>query len=66
MDKYLDPTHPVRSIVTGPSECEKSSFLTNLFLKIFNEFEKNYIYSPSLHRELDQKLTVVATTYQFM
>ena len=30
MDKYLCPTHPVRCIITGPSECGKSVFLTNL------------------------------------
>ena len=29
-DKILNPQHPVRCIITGPSECGKSVFLTNL------------------------------------
>ena len=40
MDKYLYPTHPVSCIITGPSECGKSVFLTNLILKINNEHKK--------------------------
>ena len=56
MEKYLYPNHPVRSIITGPSECGKSVFLTNLFLNIINEYEKIYIYSPSLHQDLYRKL----------
>ena len=31
MDKIFYPTHPVRCIIRGPSECGKSVFLTNLF-----------------------------------
>ena len=30
MDKIFYPQHPVRCITTGPSECGKSVFLTNL------------------------------------
>ena len=30
MEKYLYPQHPVRCIITGPSECGKSVFPTNL------------------------------------
>ena len=56
MDKILYPTHPVRCIITGPSECGKSVFLTNLILNIINEYDKIYIYSPSLHQKLYQKL----------
>ena len=56
MDKLLCPTHPVRCINTGPSECRKSVFLTNLISNIVNEYDKIYIYSPSLHQELYQKL----------
>ena len=55
-DKILYPTHPVRCIITGPSECGKSVFLTKLILDIFNEFEKIYIFSPSVHQDLYQKL----------
>ena len=56
MEKYLYPNHPVRCIITGPSECGKSVFLTNLLLNIINEYDKIYIYSPSLHQDLYQKL----------
>ena len=56
MEKYLYPKHPVRCIITRPSECGKSVFLTNLILNIINEFDKIYIFSPSLHQDLYQKL----------
>ena len=56
MEKILYPTHPVRCIITGPLECGKSVFLTNLILIIINEYDKIYIYSPSLHQDLYQKL----------
>ena len=56
MDKFLYPNHPVRCITTEPSECGKSVFLTNLIFNIINEYDKIYIYSPSLHQDLYQKL----------
>ena len=56
MEKYLYPNHPVRCIITGPSECGKSVFLTNLLLLIINEYDKIYIYSPILHQDFYQKL----------
>ena len=56
MDRVLYPTHPVRCIITGPSECGKSVLLTNLILNIINEYNRIYIYSPSLHQDLYQKL----------
>ena len=31
MEKRLYPSHPVCCIITGPSECDKSVFLTNLY-----------------------------------
>ena len=34
----------------------KSVFLTNLILNIINEYDKIYIYSPSLHQDLYQKI----------
>ena len=55
MEKFLYPTHPVRCIITGQSECSKPVFPTNLILNIFNEYNKIYIYSPSLHQDLCQK-----------
>ena len=56
MQKFLYPNHPIRCIITGKSECGKSVFLTNSILNIINEFDKIYIYSPSLHQDLYQKL----------
>ena len=46
MDKILYPTHPVLCIITGPSECGKSVFLTYSILNIINEYDKIYIDSP--------------------
>ena len=63
MEKYLYPTHPVRCINTGPSECGKSVFLTNLILNIINDYNKIYIYSPSLHQDLYQKLIKCFSNY---
>ena len=56
MEKFLYPTHPVRCIITGPSECGESVFLTNLISNITNEYDKFYIYSPGLHQDIYQKL----------
>ena len=56
MEKFLYTNHPVRCIITGPSECGKSVFLSNLILNIINENDKIYIYSPSLHQDSYQKL----------
>ena len=55
MEKILYPNHPVRCIITGPSECGKPVFLTNLILKITNEYDKINIYSPSIHQDIYQK-----------
>ena len=63
IDKKLYPTHPVRCIITGPSECGKSVLLTNLNLNIVNEYNKIYIYSPSLHQDLYQKLIKCFNNY---
>ena len=59
MEKILYPNQPVRCIITGitgPSECGKSVFPSNLILIIFNEYDKLHIYSPSLRQDLYQKL----------
>ena len=63
MDKFLYPTHPLRCIITGSSECGKSVFLTNLISNIINEYNKIYIYSPSLHQDLYQKLIKCFSNY---
>ena len=51
MKKCLYPIHPVRCVITGPSECGKSVFLTNLILSFVIEDDKIYIYSPNLHQD---------------
>ena len=56
MDKILYPSHPCRVIITGPSNVGKTYFLTNIILNIINEYDKIYIYSPSIHQNLYQKL----------
>ena len=63
MEKFLYPNHPVRCIITGPSECGKSIILTNLILNIINEYDKIYIYSPSLHQDIYQKLVKCFSNY---
>ena len=63
MENILYPTHPIRCVITGPSECGKSYFLTNLILNILNEYNKIYIYSPSLHQDSYQKLIKCFTNY---
>ena len=63
IDKYLYPSHPVRCIITRPSECGKSVFLKNLILNIVNEYNKIYIYSPSLHQDLYQKIIKCFSNY---
>ena len=56
MEKILYPSDSVRAIFTGSLNSGKTHFLTNLILNIVNEFYKIYIYSPSLHQDLYQKL----------
>ena len=63
MEKFLYPNHPVRYIITSPSECGKSVFLTTLLLNIFDEYDKIYIYSPSLHQDIYQKLNKCFSNY---
>ena len=62
-EKFLYPTRPVGCIITEPSECGKSVFITNLISNINNEYEKIYIYSPSLHQDLYQKLIKCFSLY---
>ena len=63
MEKFLYPNHPVRCSITGPSVCGKSVFLTNFILNISNEYDNIYIYSPSLHQHLYQKLSKCFSNY---
>ena len=63
MEKILYPNHPVRCIITGHSEIGNSEFLTILILNIINEYDKIYLYSPSLHQDLYQKLIRCFSNY---
>ena len=63
MEKILYPSHPCRVIITGPSNVGKTYFLTNIILNIINEYDKRYIYSPSLHQELYQRLIKCFSIY---
>ena len=63
MDKKLYPSHPCHCIITGPSNVGKSVFVTNLILNIINEYDKIFIYSPSLHQDLYQKLIKCFNNY---
>ena len=63
MEKTLYPNHPVRCTIAGPSECGKSVFLTNLSLSIINKYDIIYIYSPSLHQDLYQKVIKCFSNY---
>ena len=53
MDKFL---YPCSLYYIRPSNVGQSVFLTNLILNFINEYEKIYIFSPSLHQDLYQKL----------
>ena len=55
IEKFLYPTHPFRCIICGPSSSGRSVFSTKLILKIFNDYDKIFIYSPSFHQDLYQK-----------
>ena len=63
IETFQYPNHPVQSIITRPSGCGKSVFLTNLILNIINEFEKINVYSPSLHQDLFKKLVECFSNY---
>ena len=63
IDRNFFPNHPVRCIISGPSECGKSVFPTNLRLNIIDEYDETYIFSPSLHQDLYQKLIKCFSNY---
>ena len=62
MKNFLYPSHPVRCI-TGPSECGKSVFLSNLISNTIKEWDKIYIYSPRIHQDLYRKLIECISKY---
>ena len=50
MKKLLHPNQPVRCIISGKSNSGKSSLLFKILFNIINEFDKIYIYSPTIHQ----------------
>ena len=62
-EKFLYPLHPVRCIITGPSNVWKSVFPTNINLTFFDNYDKIYIYSPINHQDLYQKLLKCLSNY---
>ena len=63
MEKFLYPNHPLRCIICGSSNVGKSVFVTNFFLNFFNDFVNIYLYSPSPHQDLNQKLIKCFSNY---
>ena len=63
MEIIFHPQHPVRCLITGPSNAGESVFLTNLFLDFINEYDKINIYSPNLHQDLYQKIIKCFSNY---
>ena len=63
MEIFLYPSPSVKCIITGPSECRKSILPTNLILDIISEYDKIYIYSPSLRQDFYQKLIKCFSNY---
>ena len=56
MEKILYPEIPVRCIISGKSNSGKSTLLFKILFNIINEFDKIYIYSPTIHQSNYQKL----------
>ena len=50
MEKFFYPPHSARSVITGPSECGKSLFLSNFILFIINEYEKIHLLTKFTSR----------------
>ena len=49
MEKYLYPKPPVRCLISGKSASGKSTLLFKILFNI-NEFDKIFIYSPTIHQ----------------
>ena len=50
MEKYLYPKSPVRCIISGESASGKSNLLFKILFNIINDFDKIFIYSPTIHQ----------------
>ena len=56
MEKILYPEIPVRCIISGKSNSGKSTLLSKILFNIINDFDKIYIYSPTIHQTNYQKI----------
>ena len=56
MDNFLNPINRIVCNIIGPPACGKSCFLTNIILNFVKGYRKVYIYSPSLYRDLYQRI----------
>ena len=56
MDKIIYPKHQVEAIITGPTACRKTCFLTKLIIQIIIDFTEIYIYLPSFHQDTYQSV----------
>ena len=63
MEIFLYPSHFVRRKIKGPSECGKSSFLTNLILTFSGDFGKKCLSSPFLHQDFYQNLFEIFSNF---
>ena len=56
IEKLLYPQIPIRVIISGKSASGKSTLLLKILFNIINEFDKIYIFSPTIHQPTYQKL----------
>ena len=56
MEKILYPEIPIRCIISGKSNSGKSTLLFKILFNIINDFDKIYIYSPTIHQTNYQKI----------
>ena len=63
MEKFLTHNIYADALFVDQAIRVKVFFLTNLILNIINEYDKKYIFSPSLHRDFYQKLIKCCSNY---
>ena len=56
MEKHVYPEKPVRTIISGKSASGKSTLLFKILFNIINDFDKIYIFSPTIHQPTYQKI----------
>ena len=56
MEKFMYPEKPVRCIISGKSASGKSTLLFKILFNIINDFDKIFIYSPTIHQPVYQTI----------